>query len=407
MEVDSQLTAIQLQQRQVEMARQINELLELLANKPAPAARSSVEKPEPFKGKTDDSRRFLRYFTNWAIHQRDLLSAKGGRDDRRWISSALSFFTGDAYGWASRFLQEIVDAEIASSSGDAAKIASHPFPFTGNWEKFVQDFEKRFQPNDDKRSALLELEGLRQGNDIQSAHKLVTKFQEVFPRTGLSEQDAIVRLTNKLHTDDQMWLLTNQLGSAEEPKTLDELCARIINNEFTMRTRPAQMKKGTSSYSSPPAFTSAPVDPYAMQVDASRTPGRSRDEFTRVMQGRCYGCGLKTHLKRDCQYKETQCSYCKRKGHIQGVCQDRFMGLERDRGLKPRTQRVRASNMEETFDACATFGAPAPATISASISAAPAAPATPASIAMPADLQTYQQNQLRILEQIAQLRKDF
>ena len=407
MEIEDEVTIRDLQKQQLDMSKQISDLLATLSQKTVASSRSSVEKPEPFKGKTDDSRRFLRYFTNWAIHQTNLQNNTGGRDDRRWISSALSFFTGDAYGWASRFLQEIVDAEIASSSNDAAQIARSPFPFESKWQKFIESFEKHFQPNDDKKSALLELDNLKQGTDRQSAHKLCTKFQEIFPRTGLGEQDGIVRLTAKLHRDDQMWLLMNQLGNAKEPTTLDELVGRIINNEFTMRTRPGQMNQHSSSNTTPASATSIPADPMAMQVDASRTPHRSLNDFREVMKGRCYGCGQRGHVKTACRFKETQCNYCKRKGHIQGACQDRFMGLEQNRGLR-KPQQVRATIEEAPFDACAAFNSPATATISAATSAPTfTPPVTSSSTAVPMDLQTYQQNQLRLLEQISQLQKGF
>ena len=71
-----------------------------------------------------------------------------------------------------------------------------------------------------------------------------------------------------------------------------------------------------------------------MDVDATST-GRSntKEEFTRRMRGRCYGCGG-NHVKRNCQRARNEmCIYCKRRGHFERVCQDKFMGLARNRGL--------------------------------------------------------------------------
>ena len=318
--------------------------------------------------------------------------------------------------WASRFLQEIVNAELAVSSGDQERIKQNPFPFGGNWETFVKAFEQRFQPADDTKTAIMEMDALKQGTGKQSALHLVTKFQEIYPRTGLSIQDAMVRLKDKLSTNDLMWLNINTLADKKEPDTLEELCSRIISNEFTMRTRPAQvtaLRQGSSN----PTATPATSDPNAMEIDASRQGpnGRSRDDFTQAMRGRCYGCGLRTHTKKDCKHNKTQCNHCKRYGHLIAVCQDRFMGLEKDRGLSRNTQRVRATaTTEETaFDVCSgqsvysnhatiaasTITAPTPAPIPT-----PAAPAVPNSFS---DLQTIQQNQLRILSEMAKLKEGF
>ncbi|KAH8825455.1 hypothetical protein DL96DRAFT_1418695, partial [Flagelloscypha sp. PMI_526] len=57
-------------------------------------------------------------------------------------------------------------------------------------------------------------------------------------------------------------------------------------------------------------------------------------DFTKAMRGRCYGCGNESHVKAQCPKKTIRCSYCKRVGHLEGVCRDRFLGYSRDRGLQ-------------------------------------------------------------------------
>ena len=397
MEVDND-SIKELQRQQLEITKTIEKLMNQLtsqsAQKISSSQRSSVKEPEVFKGKTEDARRFLRYFTNWAIHQRNLRTEDDKRSDWKWISSAFSYFHGDAYAWASRFLQEIVNAELAVSSGDQERIKQNPFPFGGNWETFVKAFEQRFQPADDTKTAIMEMDALKQGTGKQSALHLVTKFQEIYPRTGLSIQDAMVRLKDKLSTNDLMWLNINTLAN-----TLEELCSRIISNEFTMRTQPAQvtaLRQGSSN----PTATPATSDPNAMEIDASQQGpiGRSCDNFTQAMRGRCYGCRLQNHTKKDCKHNKTQCNHCKRYGHLVAVCQDRFMGLEKDRGLSRNTQRVRATatTNEAAFDICtgqpiynnhATIAA---STTPASTSVSAATPATPAAPNDFTDLQTIQ-----------------
>ncbi|KIK50136.1 hypothetical protein GYMLUDRAFT_111508, partial [Collybiopsis luxurians FD-317 M1] len=63
------------------------------------------------------------------------------------------------------------------------------------------------------------------------------------------------------------------------------------------------------------------------------------------MRGRCYGCGSQSHEKWNCPQKDTVCRYCARRGHLEAVCQDKFMGLERNRGRhQPPHQQVSATS---------------------------------------------------------------
>ena len=94
-------------------------------------------------------------------------------------------------------------------------------------------------------------------------------------------------------------------------------------------------------------------DPNAMDVDATTT-GRTntREEFMRRMRGRCYGCGGTNHAKRECnRARNVTCNYCRRRGHLEKVCQDKFMGMSRGRGLSGGgRQQVAATNLvEENF----------------------------------------------------------
>ncbi|KAL1684459.1 hypothetical protein GGG16DRAFT_21886, partial [Schizophyllum commune] len=53
------------------------------------------------------------------------------------------------------------------------------------------------------------------------------------------------------------------------------------------------------------------------------------------LRGRCFGCGATGHNKADCTEScNSTCRYCARRGHSDRVCQDRFMGLERNRGAQ-------------------------------------------------------------------------
>ncbi|KAI3998249.1 hypothetical protein K525DRAFT_214898 [Schizophyllum commune Loenen D] len=88
-----------------------------------------------------------------------------------------------------------------------------------------------------------------------------------------------------------------------------------------------------------------------MDIDAARAApaprtagnGRSRADFVAALRGRCFGCGATGHNKADCtESRNSTCRYCARRGHSDRVCQDRFMGLERNRGAQ-RPARVAAT----------------------------------------------------------------
>ena len=72
-------------------------------------------------------------------------------------------------------------------------------------------------------------------------------------------------------------------------------------------------------------FAPSNAEPAAMDVDAIHT----RQKFTRQMLGRCYGCGSKAHARREGNYDCNLCGYCKRVGHWEVVCMDKFLGWAR------------------------------------------------------------------------------
>ena len=115
--------------------------------------------------------------------------------------------------------------------------------------------------------------------------------------------------------------------------TLDDAIKRAISVD-TYLCDPTLNDRHYShtSTSTPPQST---ADPYAMDISAMRNGnGKTQEEFISRMRGRCFGCGAQTHEKCNCPHKETTCRYCSYKGHLEVICQDQFMGLERNRGKK-------------------------------------------------------------------------
>ena len=68
----------------------------------------------------------------------------------------------------------------------------------------------------------------------------------------------------------------------------------------------------------------------------------------KAMQGRCFGCGQKGHNKRDGGHAGITCCYCARLRHYEHVCQDKYMGFDRNRGNQPR-QRAAATITDSNF----------------------------------------------------------
>ena len=60
--------------------------------------------------------------------------------------------------------------------------------------------------------------------------------------------------------------------------------------------------------------------------------GKSRDDFLWEIRGRCFSCGSPNHIRGNCNMKNKKCRYCARTRHVERVCQDRYMGLEKNRG---------------------------------------------------------------------------
>ena len=130
--------------------------------------------------------------------------------------------------------------------------------------------------------------------------------------------------------------------ATSEPADLTALIAHANKLDTNINNPALGIGRGGSRFQS-----SVGRDPNAMDVDATST-GRSnsREEFVKRMRGRCFGCGGTNHAKKDCnRARNVKCNYCLRKGHLEQVCQDKFMGAERGRGR----QCIAATNIEEEF----------------------------------------------------------
>ena len=81
-----------------------------------------------------------------------------------------------------------------------------------------------------------------------------------------------------------------------------------------------------------------------MDVDATC----AREEFTRQMFRRCYDCGSKVHAQREGNHNRDLCGYCKRVGHREVVCMDKFLGRAKE---QKAATTVEENTSEEEEDA--------------------------------------------------------
>jgi hypothetical protein len=381
-----------LQEQQNQLTAAISTLVSHLTAAKTASSKSPVKAPEPFHGKAEDARRFLQFFTNWAGHQPQLKKDDGTRDDKEWISTALSYMHGEAGRWASRFLQQIADH-------DADK--TKPWPFAGGkWANFLTEFKQRFQPANDAQAALQELEQLTLGRGTVA--DFASRFVDIFSRTNLSDSDGMARFKRKLSQEHLLWLALSNL--IKEPANLEELVAQAIKNEFIMRNmNPNSSRTSLAQYA--PAPTPAPArDPYAMEIDATRPgpSGKTYQDFLNAMRGRCFGCGSTGHNKKDGNHGALRCNYCQRMGHAATVCQDKYMGFPPGRGLSRPPRRRVAATQEAPFS---LFDEPAPAATATVAATTPATPSAPAPSL--ASLSATQQQQLDILAQLQRLHQGF
>ncbi|KAG2020897.1 hypothetical protein CC2G_006182 [Coprinopsis cinerea AmutBmut pab1-1] len=381
-----------LQEQQNQLTTAISTLVSHLTAAKTSSSKSPVKAPEPFHGKAEDARRFLQFFTNWAGHQPQLKKDDGTRDDKEWISTALSYMHGEAGRWASRFLQQIADHDADSTK---------PWPFAGGkWANFLTEFKQRFQPANDAQAALQELEQLTLGRGTVA--DFASRFVDIFSRTNLSDSDGMARFKRKLSQEHLLWLALSNL--IKEPANLEELVAQAIKNEFVMRNmNPNSSRTSLAQYA--PAPTPAPArDPYAMEIDATRPgpSGKTYQDFLNAMRGRCFGCGSTGHNKKDGNHGALRCNYCQRMGHAATVCQDKYMGFPPGRGLSRLPRRRVAATQEAPFS---LFDEPAPAATATVAATTPATPSAPAPSL--ASLSATQQQQLDILAQLQRLHQGF
>ncbi|KIK66496.1 hypothetical protein GYMLUDRAFT_239435 [Collybiopsis luxurians FD-317 M1] len=151
------------------LIQQVAALTTSLQSNISVTTKSSMVKPDPFKGQSSaEARRFIAHFESWASEQSDL---KG--DEAKAIKAALGFLSGGAVDWATPYL----------SAFNAKQVL-----FNRKWVEFLQAFKLRFKFIDPGMEAHNAIKKVQQGKG-QTIAEFAQKFKDIGDRRGLSDTD--------------------------------------------------------------------------------------------------------------------------------------------------------------------------------------------------------------------------
>jgi len=195
-------------------------------------------------------------------------------------------------------------------------LAQNP-PSFGTWENFEKEFKKSFMPVDTAGTAIAKLRTLTQKGTVE---EYITEFRTHAHQSTIKDQHALIEFfTTGLKTP----LVNRIYGMDTVPDTVEGWYekashfenqwqkARAIASRSNRTDRPKK-----KNYSRPSVRER---DPDAMDVDAIRLSREDRDKY--IKEGRCFNCGNKGHLSRECKGKQPAkgVKRVERKGEEEGI----------------------------------------------------------------------------------------
>ena len=247
-----------------------------------PSARLKVEAPDDFNGKPMSIESFIRSLEFY------YLSAGGELTDREKVVYALSKIKGTE---ACDNWRDLIYQEIASLDGE-----------TGTWAEFTEKFRKGFTHIPNAEKAKNELQKISQGKN--TAEEYVTRFKAIAMVSGLDYATWIMFFKKGLTGNLRDKIYNSEIVPGNDTKAhFEEWCKKACLLDYNWRLARADWGNANNSTSSGNHGTqkerTATVpkpkitrDPNAMDIDQAKR------------EGRCFGCGEKGHLNRDCPKKE-------------------------------------------------------------------------------------------------------
>ncbi|KAJ2921315.1 hypothetical protein H1R20_g15779, partial [Candolleomyces eurysporus] len=244
-----------------------------------------ANKPNPYDGNPNTYRNFVTRFKIYSELKKDEFP-----EGEKKVLLFLSFLIDEAALWA--------DNWIISKTGNDGKVTY------GNFPEIFKEFETNYAPVDQRQNAEFELDSLKQGN--MPANEFVTKFKRLareanqLSKATATNQEADpadialrAKFQKKLHP--RLWKTILDEPRAQQPKTFEEWCKRVIEREGDWRNM--IRATGGNVLRRQPRInnlrTSSPDE-----INAARLTQSQRDECRK--KGLCYRCQKQGHLVKDC-----------------------------------------------------------------------------------------------------------
>jgi hypothetical protein len=182
-------------------------------------------KPPKFSGNRDEYQNFM---SKMKIHL--ALNEEKYSTPAKKILGFISYLDGEAGEWS----QMWIDSRPPTSDTNSA-------PAYGTYNDFITTFNENYKPTDTRRTAMDQLDMLKQGS--MPANEFVTKFKLIARQAGLlgttpgtatDPADMLLRAKFQSAMNQPLWLKIST--EQTPPTTLEEWCTQAITRDDQWRT---------------------------------------------------------------------------------------------------------------------------------------------------------------------------